>query len=868
VAVSAPPTDEFFLLNVQSSGQMLAQDVPAYRAGGVYLLEFEEFLAAVEFPITNVGDRWSGWYRSEDRDFDWQPRHGGTAVESGGPDDAVGWIEEPDGFYVPTQALEQWFDLDLAINERRQTLTIESAEPLPFQNRSERKDARARSRSREDPPPGLVIEDQYRWVTVPQLNVSGGVSTGRQSGRSVQTADSSITLGMDLLKHSVVYAGTMAMSRDKAGKRSNATHRLTLERAAPSANSTLPAGATHYMLGDIYQPAANLVLSGDSGRGLALIRAPDGQVGNASQVNVVGDAPPGWEVELYRNNALVDFGAVGSDGRYAFENQELMFGENRFLVRVFGPQGQVREEEQVFWGGGANLERHDYDYAISHVEFDRTLIDGMRDNADYLAASYTTDLRFSRAWTDNLQVGASYSRVGLGNERRDGSYADTDYLSVFGRMQAGPGILLVDASQQLDAGHAFKLEYLTGRRGHNIRLAHYTYADFESPTTLVGEDLDSLNEISLLGSLGGSERYWNYSLGLQHRQRPSGNSDIRVFHRLGTRFGRLSVSNEFEYVTRPYRDEMNGKLMLAGRHKRWNFRGEVDYRFNGAGGPIRQIMGTVNWNPSDRFSNNLFVAQTFAGDGSLQIGNQASWRIGNYNLSLRANSDLQGVWELGLGLNVSLGFDSARGQVVTDRRGLAHTGRAAMRLFLDEDNDGVRDPGERAVTAATYQDRQLDADGNGALSLNGLPRYQPVRIDTSKIKFDDPFLVPRAPAYEVYTHAGGDVSVDIPVVMTGDIEGYVYSDASKAPLRGATVRLVDSQGREVAAGRSEFDGYYGFIGIPSGDYQVRVSMGGPKAEERVEYVTLDGRVGFLVLDEIYLERDPEQDRNRVRAALR
>jgi hypothetical protein len=45
-------------------------------------------------------------------------------------------------------------------------------------------------------------------------------------------------------------------------------------------------------------------------------------------------------------------------------------------------------------------------------------------------------------------------------------------------------------------------------------------------------------------------------------------------------------------------------------------------------------------------------------------------------------------------------------------------------------------------------------------------------------------------------------------------------------------------------------------------------MGGPKAEERVEYVTLDGRVGFLVLDEIYLERDPEQDRNRVRAALR
>ena len=33
--------------------------------------------------------------------------------------------------------------------------------------------------------------------------------------------------------------------------------------------------------------------------------------------------------------------------------------------------------------------------------------------------------------------------------------------------------------------------------------------------------------------------------------------------------------------------------------------------------------------------------------------------------------------------------------------------------------------------------------------------------------------MPRADAYELRTHAGSDVSVDIAVVVTGDIEGYV-----------------------------------------------------------------------------------------------
>ena len=139
------------------------------------------------------------------------------------------------------------------------------------------------------------------------------------------------------------------------------------------------------------------------------------------------------------------------------------------------------------------------------------------------------------------------------------------------------------------------------------------------------------------------------------------------------------------------------------------------------------------------------------------------------------------------------------------------------------------------------------------MSLNGLPRYRPVKIETRHFKFDDPFLVPRSQIYELYTHAGGDVSVDIAVVMTGDVEGYVYAGSAEdaTPVKGVIVTLFDADGREVAAVRSEFDGFYGFNGIPAGHYEVRVT---PKDGEKLltQAFELDCDDGYVVLDEIYL----------------
>ena len=70
-------------------------------------------------------------------------------------------------------------------------------------------------------------------------------------------------------------------------------------------------------------------------------------------------------------------------------------------------------------------------------------------------------------------------------------------------------------------------------------------------------------------------------------------------------------------------------------------------------------------------------------------------------------------------------------------------------------------------------------------------------------------------------------------------------------VRGVVVSLHDSAGREVDRTRSEFDGFYSFIGVPGGEYEVRVSVNGGKSE-LVQPLTLDPQDGYIVLERIYI----------------
>jgi hypothetical protein len=803
---AAQQYEDLYLLDFHADGYRLAESVPAYGSADTYLIDFALFLEAVEFPIEREGELWSGWFHSQDRHFVWRmdlgivqvgDRHGESVEEHE-------WLEAYDGTFVSVGTLENWFNMELHVDPRTQVLTIHSDEPLPFQLWRERMLAKYRYRPGDRSDAEMIVPDQYHWATTPLVDLSTQFRTQKQGGDRNSSGSTSLAVGMDLLKHSVVYTGGISGSSDDS---SVSTNRLTIERASLSPETPIFAGVHGYSLGDIYQASSNLVNNSNTGLGFSINRYPAGRSSNLGQATIAGDAPPGWEVELYRNGALIAFATVGADGRYFFPDQEVPFGENIFVAKLFGPQGQTREDRQTFWGGGTDLAEGDYDFSISHIDFDRFLLDGGTDDINGLPAIHSTDFRYTRALSNDLQVGAGYTRTGLGSRERDGTFTDSDYLSLFGSLKFGPGVLLGEAAHQFGAGGALHLEYLTAFKGQKITVTHAAFGDYLSPATIQRDDLDSLNELAVFGQFGGDKQH-AYTLRLTHRNRAEGSSDLRVFNQLSMRFGNVSVSNDLDHTVSSGPGTTNGRLRIASRVRGVSVRGQLDYSPSSSR-PLRQFSASMNWEMSGRLNNNLTISKRLVDDRDFFFTNLLSVRIRDYDLTFSVSSDLSGDWSLGAGFNIAFGYDGRRQEFITDPTGLATTGRATMNLFVDDNNDGVRDPHELPVTWARFRDQETLKNVPGALPLAGLPVARAVQFDMQHLQLDDPFLMPRVHSFELTTHAGSDVSIDVAVVMTGDIEGHVLSGESSG-MRGIIVTLHDPEGREVARTRSEFDGFYSF----------------------------------------------------------
>lgn len=187
-------------------------------------------------------------------------------------------------------------------------------------------------------------------------------------------------------------------------------------------------------------------------------------------------------------------------------------------------------------------------------------------------------------------------------------------------------------------------------------------------------------------------------------------------------------------------------------------------------------------------------------------------------------------------------------------------------VWIDADKDGIQDDGESPVPGVTV--RLLDAEGNevattttdasGYYVFTDLPGSTELIIEfpttvtvggidyplTSPLQGDDAEADsdadPETGRVTITTPASGsnsaepgesdDPSIDagyiLPPVSIGD---FVWLDADRdglqdegeAPVSGATVRLLDAEGNEVATTTTDANGYYAFIDlVPGADYTV------------------------------------------------
>src|SRR4029079_717875 len=126
-------------------------------------------------------------------------------------------------------------------------------------------------------------------------------------------------------------------------------------RSDPDGGLLGPLKATHFGFGDVEGFDSGLTGSVASGRGAVVANRPLAVRAAFDRTRFEGDLPTGWEAEIYRNGELLGFAKPNGSQRYVFDDVQLLYGQNRVQIILYGPQGQVKTRDELIDVGKDNV---------------------------------------------------------------------------------------------------------------------------------------------------------------------------------------------------------------------------------------------------------------------------------------------------------------------------------------------------------------------------------------------------------------------------------------------------------------------------------------------------------------------------------
>jgi hypothetical protein len=238
---------------------------------------------------------------------------------------------------------------------------------------------------------------------------------------------------------------------------------------------------------------------------------------------------------------------------------------------------------------------------------------------------------------------------------------------------------------------------------------------------------------------------------------------------------------------------------------------------------------------NDRFSVSADVARRILGDLTASLG-------GTYQLTPKApsGSPRPTDWQVRVGVSKSFAWGHTP-KVRAGYEGVeAPRGAVLGRVFLDENENGAFDAGDRALEGIGVRLGGLEiqtSDRKGEFTFTEVPdgTYRlSVVLRTLSASFDA-----TPPALEVVVAGGAVVRHDFRIVRVGLVRGKVLERVVKGnatslvPYGGALVRL--KTGAVTLTSETDEDGRYAFESVPPGEFVVTVDL--DSLPERAHVVT-------------------------------
>jgi hypothetical protein len=830
--------EDLLLFELRLDREVLSPAFPAYQAGDDLLLPLGELARVVTLaigtdPATGTAN---GFVIEESNTFRLDLRAGVVVLAGKERRVPAERIEiHRDDLYVPIALLSEWLPIDFQLNFSRLILTLVPQRPLPVQLTRERMRRQSRLHPSELPSfPRLEVPYKNFAVGALDQTVSASYSESSQDPFSLQyaTAASGELLGMG-------YYGYLSGNQDEV-----LYDRFTIGRQEARGFALLgPIRVTEALAGTVYFPGEEGLLPGSYGEGVLISSFPLQRPDQYDKHTFRGTLPAGWEVELYRNQALIDYQRSGIEGQYEFEDVPLLFGLNVFRLVFYGPFGEVREEFVRFNVGESLTAPGEINYRLTvnepevgprfgfgEVEY------GMHRNLVLFAGGGRIEGSnpgsvFKAGFGTNL--GLVSFRGGLGRQT-DGS------TTAHGLLQARVGPLSATVEHEefgpswTEFGGSFGNSRLKAKTRARIDGVWYAASSLTLPFGI---------------------EYQNENLiGDQERQ--------RLNARLGTSFMATAITGELDLIRSETptstADRVVSRLLFSRRWREWLGRSVIAYQHE-----PRDDLETMEMT-AERFLWRNYRAQFGVrlapiSDTTFYFASFARQEGRFLGSGLLGWSDDSG-WTVGSSVSVSALFDRL-GSVSFRGRSLVNTGVIRARLFLDSNQNGRFDPGETPIQGAglfiNRMARRELTDEQGFVTIADLPRHQDLAVEVNEGTLEDSLLTPSIAGVTIAPRPGTITEINFPLQLLAELTGTVYVGGENSrPIGGIQVVLMDRNGEVVAETLSGYDGFFEMLRVPPGAYLLTIN---PEQASNV---------GFSATEPVRVELTPGEFEDGVILTLR
>lgn len=803
VAISPMATAEELLLEANIQGYDSGQIVHTTQVGNTYFFDIQDMADALDFYLDSNSEN----IKFIGRTFSIADAAPGTHLMMGGRD------------YYAADFYQRRLPLHLMVNPLDMQLNVFSDYTLPTTQRMQNNARRGAIGPLPVADPFDKYEFDARYFALPVFDL---IYRHNQNFYKIHEPEHRHNAGnFYQINSAMLLGGTDAQITIFGDDYNN--NRLGRPGARMTIGQTLldtPPNALNlrrWSAGDIVSDGNNMFFYGTAGRGVLLSSFKDLVISADKTIDISGPMPAGWDAELYLNNQLIGFRQSGVSGRYEFRNIPVNYGLNDFKVVLYGPFGEVREEQRRFYSGTSPVHVGELGYNITIQQPNRYIINTDNDivtRRDNIRANST----FYYGLTDRISLIGGVAST----PRADDENSDYQF-STLGAQMALNGVSMQynlnynmtrsDFGHHLDAQGDVYIGTLFTRYEY--------YGRTRSPISYYEDKyLNNLFE----GRLTGGLPWLNvpYYVSYTNRKTIDGDNYFDVKARLSPNFMRyynFTVENTWSRNTWGRDDYTDILVQATFGHLRMN--GAMRYQ-TAPDNYLRDYGGFAEY----RWDQNTYFQTTWKHDraapymghrdiDTLGLGIGRLFRFGGITISATGDTDKN--VSVALTYNISFG---AR----PDRIGIFTNAENQMKNYgtiyaMAHDENGAPVPDVKLIVNG--RESPSITDENGVAIITNLEPYQKSTITVDESDVTDLSLTPKWSDKKLVLRPGTVRPIKIPFARHGGIEGQVALPGGGAARH--TVRIVNSDGAVIASARTDSTGGFIIDGVPYGDYTLEIS---------------------------------------------